>query len=81
MIHIENLKMISEEEVQITNVCPSCSKPQTITITVEQYWKLIDPYRRSIHSILTDKFPHEREILITGICHSCWLQMFAEGEN
>ena len=68
------------KEVVVEVTCPFCGKVSQLTIPTEGYtaWKL--------HGVLVqDAFPQlsaeDRELLISGICPTCWGGYFGVFEN
>lgn len=59
----------------ITGPCYSCGQPQTVTVPIESLAR----FRRG--EFAQDVFPtlpaEQREFLISGICGTCWDEMFA----
>ena len=63
-----------------SRTCPICSKVNTITIkTVSD----LDAWRKGAYA--QDAFPYlsaeDREVIISGICGSCWDKMFPDEEE
>jgi len=63
----------------ISGPCYSCSKRQTVRITLNDLGR----FRRGEYA--QDCFPYlsaaDREFLISGICGTCWDEMFANPEE
>lgn len=65
--------------MEISRKCPDCNKFNTVVVNERDYnvWCLGD-------TNVQDAFPSlsadEREILLTGICGSCWDRLFGKGE-
>lgn len=63
--------------VQLKAVCPMCGKEEVFTVSREQY----EEYQAG-HKHVQDIFPElpaaKREMLITGMCESCWDKLFKE---
>lgn len=61
---------INRKEIQLVNVCPFCGKSSRVWVNEIDYaqWKN--------GTLAQDAFPYlspdEREILISGVCSSCW---------
>lgn len=56
--------------------CVSCHRPQTLPITAEA----VEAWRGS-DELIQDAFPQlqpgQREMLLSGVCDTCWDAMFA----
>ena len=63
----------------ITTDCPFCGKTHYIEVKAKDYLAWQDG------ELVQDAFPYlsadEREMLISGICPSCWDGMFSENED
>lgn len=63
----------------ITTDCPFCGKTHYIEVKAKDYLAWQDG------ELVQDAFPYlsadEREMLISGICPSCWDGMFSEDED
>lgn len=66
--------------ITLITVCPFCGKENEITVKVSDYldWQ-------SGEVLVQNAFPYlsadEREMLISGICPTCWEEMFGEEED
>ena len=58
--------------------CPECGKVIEISMTFEQYkkWKYKEDLVQNIFPELSKEI---REVLISGICPTCWEKMFGKG--
>jgi len=62
--------------IRMTRNCTSCNKPVSIEIKPSSllFWRQ--------GALIQDAFPYlnssERELLLSGICPSCWDKMFKE---
>lgn len=70
----------TDNSVAVYCRCPVCSNVNVVeNVSVEGItaWKTGAP----IQEALAHLSPDEREMLMTGICPTCWDKMFAEGEQ
>ena len=67
---------INHKEVSIVTRCPLCGKANFIEVNEEDYWDWDD----GVHVQVA--FPYlpaeEREMLVSGICPTCWEKMFGK---
>ena len=70
---------VNFKEVGIITRCPFCGHAHEIEVNEMDYWDWEDGM------CAQDAFPYlsadEREMLISGICPTCWDKMFARGED
>lgn len=70
---------INHKEIQVVNRCPFCGQGHSVWVNELDYLDWEDG------ELAQNAFPYlsagEREILITGICPSCWDGMFSSGED
>jgi hypothetical protein len=63
----------------VTGPCYSCGQPQTVTVSIEALARFRDG------GFAQDVFPklpaEQREFLISGICGTCWDEMFPDAEE
>ena len=68
-------------DTQFTTICPCCGRPQSVVVQRED----LEEYRHSnknIQNIFWYLSPAKRELFITGICETCWGDIFEdEDEN
>lgn len=68
---------INYKEVSVITVCPICGQAHEIEVNEMDYWDWKDG------AFVQDAFPYlsaeVREMLISGICPSCWSNMFGGG--
>ena len=64
-----------KEEFEISVRCPNCGEYYSIYVEKEDYWKWVrnEGYVQDIFHYLR---PEEREILISGLCPTCWKKTF-----
>ena len=68
---------VNRKEVNILTVCPFCGHANEIAVNEEDYfdWAFDG-------ALVQDAFPYlsadEREMLISGICPTCWKKTFGE---
>ncbi len=67
-----------EDAITITTTCPFCGKSHGVKVSAADFWEWNDG------ALVQDAFPYlsadEREMLISGICPTCWDKMFG-GED
>lgn len=72
------MRKVNLEEVTIVTACPFCGHANEIAVNEMDYWDWKDG------ELAQNAFPYlsadEREMLISGICPSCWDRMFG-GED
>ena len=70
---------INYKEICVVKYCPFCGKGQEVEVNEQDYWDWEDG------TLAQDAFPYldpeEREVLISGICPTCWDSMFGGGEE
>lgn len=68
---------INYKEVCVITSCPCCGKANEIEVNEMDYFDWDDG------ELVQDAFPYlsaeEREMLISGICPTCWNKMFGGG--
>lgn len=69
----------NNKEVTIITACPFCGHANEVAVNEEDYWDWQDG------ALVQDAFPYlsadEREMLISGICPTCWEKTFGGDEN
>lgn len=62
--------------ITLVAICPFCGTETSIDVFADDYERWI------VGALVQDAFPYlsadDRESLISGICPTCWEQMFAE---
>ena len=70
---------INNKEVTILTVCPFCGHANEVAVNEADYWDWQDG------ELVQNAFPYlsadEREMLISGICPTCWEKTFGEEEE
>ena len=70
---------INYKEVCVVTYCPLCKCGHEIEVNEEDYWDWDDGVLAQV------AFPYlstgEREMLISGICPTCWETMFGGGDD
>ena len=70
---------INHYEVCVVVSCPFCGKGHEVEVNEQDYWDWEDG------TLAQDAFTYlpadEREILITGICPTCWESMFGSDDE
>ena len=60
----------------VTRPCPFCKRGHEVEVNESDYWDWDD----GVH--VQDAFPYlsagERELLVSGICPTCWDKMFGQ---
>jgi len=69
----------NNHEVTVVTFCPFCGKANEIEVNEMDYLDWQDG------ALVQDAFPYlsaeEREMLISGICPTCWAKTFGEDED
>ncbi len=67
---------INYKEVCVVTQCPFCGRGNEVEVNEADYWDWDDGV------LAQDAFPYltatEREMLISGICPTCWDKMFGD---
>lgn len=70
---------INYKEVCVVTRCPICGRGNEVEVNENDYWDWQDG------ALVQVAFPYlsadERETLISGICPTCWDNMFNGGED
>lgn len=70
---------INYKEVCVVTQCPFCGRGNEVEVNEADYWDWDDGM------LAQDAFPYlsadEREMLISGICPTCWDKMFGSDEE
>ena len=70
---------INYKEVCVVTQCPFCGRGNEVEVNETDYWDWDDGM------LVQDAFPYlsadEREMLISGICPSCWEKYFGSNEE
>jgi hypothetical protein len=70
---------INHKEIIIITACPFCGHANEIEVNEEDYWDWQDG------ELVQNAFPYlsadEREMLISGICPTCWEKTFGGEEE
>ena len=65
--------------ITVETVCPFCGHVNKVKVNAADFWDWNDG------KLAQDAFPYlsadEREMLISGICSTCWDNMFSEEED
>jgi len=71
--------------IQVGCMCPFCGKVHYVELTEEEYIKYTVDYKQKHAIHIQDISPRltadERELLKTGICHTCWNNAFDDVEE
>ena len=67
---------INYHEVTVITRCPFCGRANEVEVNDDDYWDWQDG------ALVQNAFPYlsaeEREMLISGICPTCWPNTFGE---
>ena len=70
---------INYKEVTIVTACPFCGHSNEVAVNEADYWDWQDG------ALVQDAFPYltadEREMLISGICPTCWAKTFGDDDE
>jgi hypothetical protein len=70
---------INYKEITIVTRCPICGHANFVEVNEADYWDWQDG------TLVQDAFPYlsadEREMLISGICPTCWANTFGDLEE
>lgn len=70
---------VNNKEVTIITACPFCGRANEIEVNEADYWDWQDG------ELVQNAFPYlsadEREMLISGICPTCWEKTFGGEEE
>ena len=70
---------INHKEVEVVTRCPMCGRANYVAVNEMNYLDWQDG------ALAQHAFPYlsvdEREMLISGICPTCWANMFGEGDK
>lgn len=70
---------INYKEVCVVTSCPFCGKAHEVEVNESDYWDWDDG------TSAQDAFPYlsasERELLVSGICPTCWNKTFGDSEE
>jgi len=73
------MKRINYKEVCVVTRCPFCGRGNEVEVNESDYWDWQDG------ELVQNAFPYlsadEREMLISGICPTCWDKMFGSDEE
>ena len=70
---------INYKEICVVTICPFCGHAHEVEVNEMDYWDWQDG------ELAQNAFPYlsadEREMLISGICPTCWDKMFGSDEE
>ena len=72
---------MSERNYEMKVSCRMCKKTHTLKVRVEDYFTFDMPNRPHIQDIFPYLSPAEREMLISGVCDSCWKKVFGGDDD
>lgn len=61
-------------------ICVVCKRPKEITVSGHEMFKL-QTSNLSLQAILPNHTPGEREMFISGICDTCWEEIFKKEDD
>lgn len=64
--------------VKVECKCPCCGKISHVKLTENEWWRWQTGER--IQNVVPTMSPEERELLISGVCNTCWNKMFGGNE-
>lgn len=70
---------INYKEVCVVTCCPLCGHGNEVEVNENDYFDWEDGV--SVSVAFPYLSPNEREMLISGICPTCWNKMFLRGEH
>ena len=69
----------NRKEYIISTICPLCGRASEVAVNEDDYWDWDDgKLAQNAFPYLSDE---ERELVISGICSSCWSKMFPPEEE
>lgn len=72
---------VKERGYELVVHCRMCGKEHILMVNDEDYFVFDMPNRPHIQEIFPYLKPEERELLISGICPTCWRKLFPEPED
>lgn len=73
------MEKINRQEYKIITTCPFCGHAHSVFVNEADYWDWQDG------ALVQDAFPYlsanDRELLISGICSTCWDKYFGSDEE
>ena len=73
------MKKINYREVEVMTFCPFCGHAHGVFVNEADYWDWQDG------ALAQNAFPYlsadDRELLISGICPTCWNKVFGSDEE
>lgn len=72
------------EKVQVANTCTVCGETHEINMTLKKWgaWLRAKTQGRHVQHFWTELSPAEREeFFISGVCGTCWEQVFSEDDE
>ena len=71
------IDMFGRTDVIISITCPLCGSESEVKMTLEQFNKWYSNCGELVQVIFPEKTSSEREVLISGICPTCWDKLFS----
>lgn len=66
--------MSNKETVEVVTTCPFCEEDHIVTVPLDGYSNWLSGEK--IQNAMPDVPAEDREMLISGICPSCWQKAF-----
>jgi hypothetical protein len=72
------MKVMNERYVVTSHPCPTCNEEKTVSVSSQQLFA----YHQGGYAqdVLSDYDADVRERFITGICGTCWNEMFSDAD-
>ncbi len=72
---------MNEEKMEMGCQCNICKKIIYLEATIAQWEEYHSSHRRHIQTIFPEFTPGQRELLISGICETCFDNMFGQEDD
>lgn len=70
---------MTDDKIRVDCECPMCHKINTVELKTQQWWDW--QLGGHIQDVAPELSPNEREMLISGICPTCWNKMFGGNDE
>ena len=70
------IERVNSQEYQLSIRCCRCGELKTFTVPVKGFDNYMFNTHICIQDAMPDVSPENREMMITGICSSCWKKLF-----
>mgnify|MGYP004445273757 CR=1 FL=1 len=71
----------NKETVGVMTICPHCNQEHIVEVPLEHYKLQKEHPTLHIQEVFTTLSSEEREMLISGICPTCWDEIFSYEED